>query len=47
MVIGNLGPHKINRNGKLLLYFVDRNNLIILNNENNCEREITWQQNKP
>ena len=42
--VGFLGPQELNLNGKLLLDFVEKQNLIMLNADDKCEGEITRLQ---
>ena len=42
--VGFLGPHPTNKNGEILLDFIDKNNLIMLNDHVDCKGEITWEQ---
>ena len=42
--VGYLGPHPTNKNGEILLDFIDKSNLIMLNGHADCKGEITWEQ---
>ena len=42
--VGYLGPDPTNKNGEILLDFIDKNNLIMLNGHADCKGEITWEQ---
>ena len=41
--IGILGPQKVNNNGQIVLDLITDQNLILLNADENCSGEYTWQ----
>ena len=40
--VGFLGPQKLNNNGRIILDWLDRLDLTLLNLDVNCQGEITW-----
>ena len=41
---GLIGPQALNPNGKIILDWLDKFNLTLLNLNSNCEGEITWSR---
>lgn len=42
--IGFLEPQEPNKNGERVIHFIVNKNLILLNGDSKCSREITWER---
>ena len=44
--VGFKGGQKVNRNGELILDWMENYSLVMLNDDYKCTREITWSRNE-
>ena len=44
--VGFKGPHRLNRNGEIIIHWMDKYGMIMLNDDERCTGEVTWSRNE-